>query len=221
MLSFPPWGSSGQRCRSSSVTRWGSLRSTATVDRSPADGRVTRRFRSSARIPCSATARGSSSTDDGMLCKGLGQPRVLHELRLHRAAAAGPTAGLAPPAAQQAAAGWNPLTRAWWAACGRPRWPLSTTPRTCTACCSSRCSWTTFGARRRRATGRSPAPRFGCKGSGFGLSPIDRRRLQWEIERSEQAQARGRRRQVARPPQDDPAGPPDLARMPGSPDTAG
>jgi hypothetical protein len=104
---------------------------------------------------------------------------------------------------------------------GVPRWPLSTTPRTCTACCSSRCSWTTFGARRRRATGRSPAPRFGCKGSGFGLSPIDRRRLQWEIERSEQAQARGRRRQVARPPQDDPAGPPDLARMPGSPDTAG
>jgi hypothetical protein len=31
----------------------------------------------------------------------------------------------------------------------------------------------------------------------FGLSPIDRRRLQWEIERSKEAQARGTRRAAA------------------------
>lgn len=32
----------------------------------------------------------------------------------------------------------------------------------------------------------------------FGLSPIDRRRLQWEIERTEDAQAKGARRRTAR-----------------------
>lgn len=33
----------------------------------------------------------------------------------------------------------------------------------------------------------------------FGLSPIDRRRLQWEIERTEEAQERGARRRSAAP----------------------
>ncbi|MEV5629167.1 hypothetical protein [Micromonospora tulbaghiae] len=33
----------------------------------------------------------------------------------------------------------------------------------------------------------------------FGLTPIDRRRLQWEIERSDEAQDRGRRRRTAAP----------------------
>lgn len=34
----------------------------------------------------------------------------------------------------------------------------------------------------------------------FGLSPIDRRRLQWEIERTEDAVARGTKRRVAQEP---------------------
>lgn len=33
----------------------------------------------------------------------------------------------------------------------------------------------------------------------FGLTPIDRRRLQWEIERSDEAQDRGRRRRSTTP----------------------
>ena len=33
----------------------------------------------------------------------------------------------------------------------------------------------------------------------FGLTPIDRRRLQWEIERSDEAQDRGRRRRTTTP----------------------
>ena len=42
----------------------------------------------------------------------------------------------------------------------------------------------------------------------FGLSPIDRRRLQWEIERTEDAQARGaKRRTAARPSQKQPGDP--------------
>jgi hypothetical protein len=35
---------------------------------------------------------------------------------------------------------------------------------------------------------------------GFGLTPIDRRRLQWEIERTEDAQEKGARRRAARKP---------------------
>ncbi|MEU8186025.1 hypothetical protein ACFYUR_22015 [Micromonospora haikouensis] len=44
----------------------------------------------------------------------------------------------------------------------------------------------------------------------FGLTPIDRRRLQWEIERSDEAQDRGRRRRstTAKPPQADPGADP-------------
>lgn len=34
----------------------------------------------------------------------------------------------------------------------------------------------------------------------FGLTPIDRRRLQWEIERTDEAQARGRQRRTTQPP---------------------
>lgn len=34
------------------------------------------------------------------------------------------------------------------------------------------------------------------QGQRFGLSPLDRRRLQWEIERTEEAQERGRQRRA-------------------------
>jgi hypothetical protein len=34
----------------------------------------------------------------------------------------------------------------------------------------------------------------------FGLSPIDRRRLQWEIEKVDEAQERGERRRAQSPP---------------------
>lgn len=38
------------------------------------------------------------------------------------------------------------------------------------------------------------------QGQRFGLSPIDRRRLQWEIEKAEEAQAKGTRRRATRTP---------------------
>ena len=38
------------------------------------------------------------------------------------------------------------------------------------------------------------------QGQRFGLSPIDRRRLQWEIERTEEAQQKGAKRRAAAPP---------------------
>lgn len=40
----------------------------------------------------------------------------------------------------------------------------------------------------------------------FGLSPIDRRRLQWEVERTEEAQDRGSRRRTQPPPEAKPDG---------------
>jgi hypothetical protein len=41
----------------------------------------------------------------------------------------------------------------------------------------------------------------------FGLTPIDRRRLQWEIERTDEAQERGRQRRTATPVTDQPGDP--------------
>ncbi len=38
------------------------------------------------------------------------------------------------------------------------------------------------------------------QGQRFGLSPIDRRRLQWEIERTDEAQERGERRRAGTKP---------------------
>lgn len=42
----------------------------------------------------------------------------------------------------------------------------------------------------------------------FGLSPIDRRRLQWEIERSEDAVAKGQKRRTSKEPSSAPKGDP-------------
>lgn len=49
----------------------------------------------------------------------------------------------------------------------------------------------------------------------FGLSPIDRRRLQWEIERTEEAQDRGqkRRKSVAPKPRDEGGDPRAVLKM--------
>lgn len=43
---------------------------------------------------------------------------------------------------------------------------------------------------------------------GFGLTPIDRRRLQWEIERVDEAQDRGQRRRSEKPVTSTPAADP-------------
>ncbi len=102
---------------------------------------------------------------------------------------------------------WHPLTRAWWA-------DLWASPM------AAEYDATDVHGLRQLAVlvddfWRAETPRdrqaasaeIRLQGLRFGLSPIDRRRLQWDIERSEEAQARGRRRQAARPPQEDPAGP--------------
>jgi hypothetical protein len=52
--------------------------------------------------------------------------------------------------------------------------------------------WTADSARDRKDL----AAEIRQQGQRFGLSPIDRRRLQWEIERSEDAQEKGSRRRA-------------------------
>lgn len=56
--------------------------------------------------------------------------------------------------------------------------------------------WTAETARERRDL----AAEIRQQGQRFGLSPIDRRRLQWEIERTEEAQEKGTRRRAASTP---------------------
>jgi hypothetical protein len=52
--------------------------------------------------------------------------------------------------------------------------------------------WTAESARERAALSAEIRLQRQC----FGLSPIDRRRLQWEIERTEEAQDKGRKRRT-------------------------
>ncbi len=49
-------------------------------------------------------------------------------------------------------------------------------------------------AERLLADGREAAQEIRLQAQRYGLSPMDRRRLQWEIERADEAQARGHRR---------------------------
>lgn len=62
--------------------------------------------------------------------------------------------------------------------------------------------WTAESVRERKDL----AAEIRQQGQRFGLSPIDRRRLQWEIERSEEAQDKGTRRRAKTEPRDKPAG---------------
>jgi hypothetical protein len=56
--------------------------------------------------------------------------------------------------------------------------------------------WTAETARERAALSAEIRLQRQC----FGLTPIDRRRLQWEIERSEEAQDKGRKRRTSQQP---------------------
>lgn len=48
--------------------------------------------------------------------------------------------------------------------------------------------------------GKDTAAEIRLQRVAFGLTPIDRRRLQWEIERTDEAQEKGARRRAARKP---------------------
>jgi Ser/Thr protein kinase RdoA (MazF antagonist) len=61
--------------------------------------------------------------------------------------------------------------------------------------------WTARTARQRAEL----AAEIRLSGQRFGFSPIDRRRLQWEVEKTEEAQQRGARRRQSEEPKPAPA----------------
>ena len=102
---------------------------------------------------------------------------------------------------------WHPLTRTWWA-------DLWASPMAAEYDATDVHGllqlavlvddfWQAETARDRLAV----SAELRLQGIRFGLSPIDRRRLQWEIERTEEAQAQRQRRLGAQPPTGDLHGP--------------
>ena len=96
---------------------------------------------------------------------------------------------------------WHPMTLAWWrdvwASPMAPEYDDSDKHGLYVLAMLVEDFWRTESSTARKDL----AAELRQQGQRFGLSPIDRRRLQWEIERTEDAEARGeRRRAPARPP---------------------
>lgn len=95
---------------------------------------------------------------------------------------------------------WNALTESWWADVWAspmaPEYDDSDLHGLFMLADLVDSYWTEESSRVRTALAAEIRLQRQC----FGLTPIDRRRLQWEIERSEDAQARGRKRRPAPAP---------------------
>jgi hypothetical protein len=91
---------------------------------------------------------------------------------------------------------WQPMTVAWWADVWAspmaPEFDGSDKHGLFALAVLVDDFWSADDARARRDL----AAEIRQQSQRFGLSPIDRRRLQWEIERSEEAQERGSRRRT-------------------------
>lgn len=97
---------------------------------------------------------------------------------------------------------WHPMTVAWWADVWAspmaPEFDASDRHGIFKLAMLQQDFWTAESARDRKEA----AAEIRLQEQRFGLSPMDRRRLQWEIERTEDAKARGERRRgsVGQPP---------------------
>src|SRR3546814_138820 len=91
---------------------------------------------------------------------------------------------------------WHAMTLAWWRALWSspmaPEFEHSDTPGLFALAMLVEDFWNADTSTQRREA----AAEIRLQSQRFGLSPIDRRRLQWEIERSEEAQDRGQRRRT-------------------------
>jgi hypothetical protein len=96
--------------------------------------------------------------------------------------------------------GWHSMTRAWWVDTWRspmaPEYDDSDKHGLFMLAVLVNDFWLAEGQREKRDL----AAEIRQQGQRFGLSPIDRRRLQWEIERSEDAQEKGSRRRAKAEP---------------------
>lgn len=89
---------------------------------------------------------------------------------------------------------WHPLAEAWWrdvwASPMAPEYDDSDRHGLFALAMIVNDFWSARDARERREA----AQEIRLQGQRYGLSPMDRRRLQWVIERADEAQARGRKR---------------------------
>lgn len=111
---------------------------------------------------------------------------------------------------------WHPMTQAWWSDVWSspmaPEFDDSDRHGLFALAMLVDDFWASDTARERRDL----AAEIRQQGQRFGLSPIDRRRLQWEIERADDAQDRGERRRSARKSeqaQKPPGDPRDVLRL--------
>lgn len=95
---------------------------------------------------------------------------------------------------------WHPQTESWWqdvwASPMAPEYDESDRHGLYALAALVNDFWTADTARERAALAAEIRLQRQC----FGLTPIDRRRLQWEIERTDEAQAKGRRRRTEAAP---------------------
>lgn len=89
---------------------------------------------------------------------------------------------------------WHPLTWAWW----RDVWASPMAPEYDPSDIHGLYVLASLIDRYWRKPSAIYAAEIRMQRQCFGLSPIDRRRLQWEIERTDEAQDRGRQRRAGR-----------------------
>lgn len=98
---------------------------------------------------------------------------------------------------------WHPQTEQWWrdvwASPMAPEYDESDRHGLFALARLVNDFWTAESARERAALSAEIRLQRQC----FGLTPIDRRRLQWEIERTEEAQDKGKKRRSQPKPKDE------------------
>jgi hypothetical protein len=109
-------------------------------------------------------------------------------------------AGVKVPALPERAEGWSEQTQAWW----RDTWRSPMAPEYDDSdrhgiLMLAYLVEDFFGAEDAR-TRKDMAAEIRQQSQRFGLSPLDRRRLQWEIDRGDEAEQRTKQRQAAKAP---------------------
>ena len=95
------------------------------------------------------------------------------------------------------AGAWHAMTRKWW----KDTWASPMAPEYDESDKHGlfilALLWDDFWAAEHPRDRQAASAEIRLQSLRFGLSPMDRRRLQWEIEKTEEAQARGKRRKNA------------------------
>jgi hypothetical protein len=104
-----------------------------------------------------------------------------------------PTTVQTPPLPRLGGEAWHPMTIAWWSDIWRspmaPEYDTSDVHGLLMLAVLVNGFW--------QSPSKDLAAEIRLQRQCFGLSPIDRRRLQWEIERTDEAQDKGRKRRAA------------------------